>query len=286
MTKEQKILWIDDDPYQLHPYVLALQDEGFEIIVVSTVSDGRKVMLANDIGLVIVDVMLPPETNELVNTKGGFESGLVFARWARNNFPHTRIVGFSHSNDPDVIAWFKKHGAAFISKFQAEQTSSVIDQLRGLIERNTDRKPRIFIVHGHDEEAKLQLKNYIQNTLKLGEPIILHEMPSGGRTIIEKFEEHARDIDITFVLLTPDNHAGSPLGPAAIKTARQNVIFELGYFLGKATRRSGKVLLLYKSEVDLPSDISGVVFIDISNGIQAAGEAIRRELINLGWDLA
>ena len=59
------------------------------------------------------------------------------------------------------------------------------------------------------------------------------------------------------------------------------MIFELGYFLGVFGRSSGRVFLLHKGALDLPSDISGVIYIDISNGVDAAGENIRRELADV-----
>jgi predicted nucleotide-binding protein len=141
------------------------------------------------------------------------------------------------------------------------------------------RSPAIFIVHGHDESTKLSLKNYLQNTLRLGEPIILHEKSSQGRTIIEKFESYADRADIVFAILTPDDIGGSASDPNRVKRrARQNVIFELGFFYAKMQRTSGRVILLHKGQLELPSDISGIVYVDISNGIEAAGEEIRREL--------
>ena len=66
------------------------------------------------------------------------------------------------------------------------------------------------------------------------------------------------------------------------RRARQNVIFELGFFLGKLGRESGKILLLHKGPVEIPSDINGIEYIDISNGIESAGERIRKELRALG----
>ena len=139
---------------------------------------------------------------------------------------------------------------------------------------------RSFIVHGHDETAKLALKNYLQNTLKWPEPVILAEKPSGGKTIIEKFEEHSKNIDVVFVLLTPDD-VGGAAGAHPASRARQNVIFELGYFAGKFGRGSGRVILLHKGDLDLPSDLAGIVYIDISHGIDAAGESIRKEVAAL-----
>jgi len=137
-----------------------------------------------------------------------------------------------------------------------------------------------FIVHGHDRGALLELKDYIQNTLGWPEPVILDQQPSGGRTVIEKFEEAAEEIDIVFVLMTPDD-VGGKKETELVRRTRQNVIFELGYFVGKLGRRSGRVILLYKGGIEIPSDLNGIIYIDISEGILEAGERIRREISNI-----
>lgn len=108
---------------------------------------------------------------------------------------------------------------------------------------------------------------------------IIQDEPSAGRTIIEKFEEYAADCNVVFVLLTPDDHVATATDPNERRwRARQNVILELGYFLGKWTRKSGRVLLLHKGSIEIPSDIAGVTYIPIDAGIKSAGESIRREL--------
>ena len=88
---------------------------------------------------------------------------------------------------------------------------------------------KVFIVHGHDEAAKESVARFLEK-LKL-EPIILHEQPNSGRTLIEKFEVYA-DVGFAVVLLTPDD-VGSPASEARAGSmkhrARQNVILELGY---------------------------------------------------------
>jgi predicted nucleotide-binding protein len=146
-------------------------------------------------------------------------------------------------------------------------------------ENESSEKQQIFIVHGHDEITKLELKNYLQNTLKLPEPIILHEKPNHGKTIIEKFEEHASKSTMAFVLLTPDDKIlSSTTNKEDLYRARQNVILELGYFIGVLGRKSGKVILLFKGKLDIPSDIAGLIYIDVTHGVEAAGEKIRREL--------
>ena len=145
------------------------------------------------------------------------------------------------------------------------------------------REVRSFIVHGRDHGSLWELKDYLQNTLELDEPTVLQQMPGRGKTLIEKFEREARDIKLVFVLLTPDDTSASPDDTDTEKRrARQNVIFELGFFLGRLGRESGRVLLLHKGPIELPSDIVGIEYIDITNGIESASERIRRELRALG----
>jgi predicted nucleotide-binding protein len=151
--------------------------------------------------------------------------------------------------------------------------------VRQLSSPSTPRGPRLFIVHGHDEATKWEVKNFLQNRLHLPEPVVLHEQANRGRTIIEKFEENAAGVEGAVVLLTPDDRWQEDGSDEELHRARQNVIFELGYFYGRFGRSSGCVLLLYKGRLDLPSDISGIAYIDISQGIEAAGEQIRRELL-------
>jgi len=158
--------------------------------------------------------------------------------------------------------------------------------MTGMPSRNEEtggREIRSFIVHGHDHQSLYELKDYLQNTLKLGEPTVLRQMPGRGKTMIEKFEREAEAVELVFVLLTPDDRVADPSDPDAEKRrARQNVILELGFFLGKLGRESGRVMLLHKGSVEIPSDIVGVEYIDITNGIESAGESIRRELRGLG----
>ena len=117
---------------------------------------------------------------------------------------------------------------------------------------------RVFIVHGHDEAAKQSMARFLEQ-LKL-EPIILHEQPNLGRTIIEKIEDHS-DVGFAIVLLTPDDEAVTPNGNE--RRARQNVILELGYFIGHLGR--GRVAALKKGDIELPSDIIGVVYTDFDD---------------------
>lgn len=119
---------------------------------------------------------------------------------------------------------------------------------------------KVFVVHGHDNEAKEGTARFLG---RLGlHPIILHEQPSSGRTVIEKFETYSDDIAFAVVLLTPDDLGNAASDPTNLKArARQNVIMELGYFMGRLGRP--RVCALYKGGVELPSDYQGVIYVEM-----------------------
>jgi predicted nucleotide-binding protein len=121
-------------------------------------------------------------------------------------------------------------------------------------------KPTVFVVHGHDEEMKQAVARTL-TTLGL-DPVILHERPNQGRTVIEKFADYA-DVGFALVLLSPDDQARARVPPdGPLKTrARQNVILELGYFLGRLGREKVVALFRQDLEFEMPSDYSGVIFV-------------------------
>lgn len=122
---------------------------------------------------------------------------------------------------------------------------------------------RVFVVHGHDHGSKETVARFL-GKLDL-DPVVLHEQPDQGKTIIEKFETHSEDVACAVVILTADDIASSKATPEQKELqARQNVILELGFFVGKLGR--GRTFVLVEREVALPSDIHGVVYIPLDNG--------------------
>jgi len=115
---------------------------------------------------------------------------------------------------------------------------------------------KIFLVHGHDSKSVQKLKSLLET--EGFDPIVLHLQTSQGQTIIEKFEKHANQAKFAIVLLTPDDWGGKTK-TGLVRRARQNVILELGYFFGHLGREN--VLCLHKSNVELPSDIHGILYI-------------------------
>ncbi|MBN1216812.1 MAG: nucleotide-binding protein, partial [Candidatus Lokiarchaeota archaeon] len=97
-------------------------------------------------------------------------------------------------------------------------------------------------------------------------PIILHEQPNEGKTIIEKFERYS-DVGFAIILLSPDDYVSSMKNGESKKTfrARQNVILELGYFLGKLGRERTLALYKFNDQFEFPSDISGLLYLLYDN---------------------
>jgi predicted nucleotide-binding protein len=280
MTESKTVLYVEDDIYRNDFTVRTLESKGFKVLTAETVSAAKEAFLHNKIDVAILDIMLPygDSDEDIIATRGGFHSGLTLGVWIKQNYPSVPFFAVSAVHDMEVMHWFKENSAGMLHKPVSPR--HIVDMACSIVaEGYKSAWPRSFIVHGHDEGVKYAFKNFLQNVLRFPEPIILHEQPSLGRTIIEKFEEESDNSDLVFVLMTPDDKVADPGAPDQEKRrARQNVILELGYFLGRFGRRSNRVFLLYKGPLELPSDITGIVYIDISNGVEAAGEIIRREI--------
>lgn len=142
-------------------------------------------------------------------------------------------------------------------QMNSAEEQNVVDQDNSSVPHQASMK--VFIVHGHDHGTMQTIARFIE---RLGlEAIILHEQASAGNTIIEKLEEHGK-VGYCVVLLTPDDIGGVASNGNNLKPrARQNVVLELGYFMGRLGRRG--TCALVAGGVEIPSDYSGVVYIPL-----------------------
>jgi len=177
-----------------------------------------------------------------------------------------------------------------IKKFQKRKSllEGFIEQLEAFGGIQKEQEPiisktissrKVFIVHGHNEQAKSELALILT---RLGfEPIILHEQPSQGMTVIEKLEKHS-DVGFAFILLTPDDK-GCQRGQEdkLLPRARQNVVFEFGLFAGKLGRK--RVCCLYTGNVELPSDLQGLVYLQFKSSVNEVKLDIVKELRAAGY---
>jgi predicted nucleotide-binding protein len=214
---------------------------------------------------------------------------------------HVTEVKFSETQQtvqelvPLIEARRRMHGIISISAPEKSVVSDGRDVTREVLDeavskRDEGKKPeqvgeksdRVFIVHGHDQRAVDQTELLVH---RFGlSPIILRNEPNQGNTVIEKFEAHSK-VGLAIVLLTPDDvgciAANAPAGLQA--RARQNVIWEWGYLVSKLGRPN--VICLYKTGVELPSDLHGLVTINISDDVRDSAEEIRRELVAAGYKI-
>jgi predicted nucleotide-binding protein len=184
-----------------------------------------------------------------------------------------------HFYDQDISISTVNHNLKLLLQkmisYQAKNYSTP-EQERKLVKRIMSNK--VFIVHGHDIYAKSEMAR----TLERGgfEAIILHEQASAGKTVIEKIEDNT-DVAFAVVLYTPCDVGRAKEGKIDDERsrARQNVVFEHGYLIGKLGRE--RVCALVKDDIETPGDISGVVYITM-NDAGAWKMELAKEIKNAG----
>ena len=274
------ILLVEDDVLFASTIAEYLMDNGIQVSTCRTVEDALRFNLEGVQGA-IVDVMLPndPASSDIQadEARGGFMTGVALTRRLRQRRSDLSVILLSSEiAGGEARVWALENKVPFVSKL--EHRSRLLTALHSLGLAPSVQRPRTFIVHGHDKALLLETKDYLQSVLRWPPPVVLRDTPSCGKTIIEKFEQTAGLVDWVFVLISPDDRAFSGASNDELRRARQNVIFELGFFYGLLGRFEGRVIALKKGDVEMPSDIHGVIWIDVSGGVKAAGEQLRKEL--------
>lgn len=172
-----------------------------------------------------------------------------------------RILGSSAAQQlEDETQWFEGMKERAISQFKGLLTE--IDLIRKFTDDKSSltspknlEKSKVFIVHGHDEGLKIEVARFVERLGLIA--VILHEQPNRGKTIIEKFERFS-DVGFAIVLYTPCDVGKAVSAEKSQPRARQNVVFEHGYFVSKLGREN--VVALTRGEVEIPNDLSGVIY--------------------------
>jgi predicted nucleotide-binding protein len=172
-----------------------------------------------------------------------------------NKIPTMKIIG---RNDID----YSNSCAKILKEYKAELEVYVKECERekviGVKNKKTN-KNKIFIVHGRDGETKEALARMLEKQ-KI-EPVILSEKTNRGKTLIEKFESNS-DVLAAIALFTKDDK-GALKDDDLQPRARQNVVFETGYFMGKLGREN--VVVISEEGVEMPSDLQGIVWTNKNN---------------------
>jgi predicted nucleotide-binding protein len=221
---------------------------------------------------------------------------------------------FDPSEVADISIYETEETISYPISFEAavEDGDDVSDEFLHISKKKGKNEPKsvsansknVFIVHGRDHEPMKELKTML---LEFGlNPIVLHEQPSGSRTIVEKLEKHS-DVGYAFVILTPDDMGNLKQDALSISwivtvpigtirsgdkilrehgfkdRSRQNVVLEFGYFIGLLGR--DRVCCLHKGDVELPSDMQGIVYIPFENSVEEIRIKIMKELKEAGYEV-
>lgn len=272
MTKI-KIVFVENDLDFLATRKEILEEVGLEVIPASTLAVARSILSRVDIDLAILDIRLENDDDEKDVTGlllAAEEAFLSIPKIMLTGYPHHEYIRLALDNVggrlPLAVDFVPKQEGPEALLASITKVLATIMLMRHKKSSSPHAPPRegreIFLVHGHDEEAKLAVALFI---IKLGLiPIVLSEMSVDGGTIIEQIEKHG-EASFAIVIMTPDDFGGSKRDPKKINSrARQNVIFEMGYFMGRLKRT--RVRVLCKEGVEILSDFHGVLYIPLDSG--------------------
>lgn len=214
------------------------------------------------------DIIRPYLSDEKFLLDGAFLtiSEISSLKVKKTNGTSAEILSKANNDIPaGVITFITTENVISGNEYTEDITRKLIKE-NGEINKETIENPKksfknnkIFIVHGHDNSIKNEMARFIEK-LDL-DPIILHEQPNASKTIIEKIESN-NDVGYAVVLYTPcDVGSRKDMGSELKPRARQNVVFEHGYFIGHLGRN--RVAALLSDGVEAPNDISGVVYIHL-----------------------
>ncbi|WP_375700895.1 TIR domain-containing protein [Bartonella sp. AA23NXGY] len=198
------------------------------------------------------------------------------------------------TSEGGVINWYESTGKLQVQGSENIKQKLIEDLAKHIEETSTillskmasnPSNKKIFIVHGHDRTALKQLTS-ILNDFNL-EPYILQNTSGNGLTIIEALEKGICSDFIKFgiVLLTPDDigYAKSAGKKAAQPRARQNVIFEMGMLIAALSRKN--VAILKKQDLELPSDINGIIYLPFKEHVKETLKDLSHRLCEAGFNL-
>lgn len=204
-----------------------------------------------------------------------------FAKWQQTKLDYTGVI-----NNLKQIGLKKENVSTFTKDFRKVQENKPIKLEDVKIKLGKDQpnitinNKKIFVVHGRDDNSRIELCTMLKDDFKLV-PIVLQDKPNNSiETIISKFERLASECSAAIVLFTPDDIAEGNM------RARQNVIFELGYFLGKfQDQENRRIVILKKGAVEIPSDISGVLYLEYSKAVKESFYDLKKQLEHWGYNV-
>ena len=141
---------------------------------------------------------------------------------------------------------------------------------------------RIIVVSGADCEMKQAVIGALIKLLLI--PLVMCEEPSQGKKIVENFSRDYADVGFAVVLLSADDfaYAKNEAGTKRKLRPRQDVVFKLGFLLGKLGK--GNVLVIFRecSNFEIATDFEGIKVTALDDQ-DSWKLALIRELTNCGY---
>lgn len=199
-------------------------------------------------------------------------------------------IQFCFSNGAKVIVYDKgtvtPQGKCVddVKRILGINTNASITDENGLNHQTISARKKVFVVYGHDSEARTQLEAMLRRWEL--DPLILDQLPSEGATIIEKLERYTQDVNFAVVLATPDDigYRANHEDELAYR-ARQNVVLELGMMLAKLGRKNVAILMKQQDKMERPSDIQGLIYIPFKDSVTDGAVLLAKEMSAQGYNI-
>ena len=269
-----KLVYIlEDDAFLARTLKETLADLGVDCKTFPSVHEFESVFPGDEPDHLLVDLAVPLGGSNLIDAesaRAGHQAGIALLRLVRGSWENCAFSLITGGPSADAKDWCDDNGIEYILKPIGRTT---LERVLGL------RQLRAFVVHGRDLGAVQKVKDVLGRVAI--ESTVLMERPNRGRTVIEKFEDIAALCDYAVVLLSPDDLGSLASGSGTTQArARQNVIFELGFFCGLLGRESGRVVIVEFGDCEIPSDLAGVVRLDGQKSVDELVDELSREFEN------
>jgi predicted nucleotide-binding protein len=248
-----RILLADNDPEEIETWSAVLMKGGYEVITALSVSAAQEILFKGDLDLAVIDLHM------VNNDEDEDLSGLLLAKTFRETVPVVLFTGRPTADS--TIEALRKDGrsapAVAVIRKHKDGPEGLLKAVREAI------VPKVFVSHGHD----LASRNAVVKFLSDGgaRAIVFQDQPVNSRTILDAFEEYA-NVQFTIILMTPDDEGRKKGEEIWQARARQNVIFELGFFLAKLGPRKVVILSNEGQPIEWPSNFHGILYREMDPG--------------------
>jgi CheY-like chemotaxis protein len=267
------VLWVEDDRFALQTMSACLRDLEYEVIAAKTAKEALRILdhSRSRFRCAIVDLMLPGAGNAIE------PPGLRLARTVKKRWPDLPLLCLSNLVHAEAAQWFTAHGIGYFQKQHLDDSRGRFVRAIEIATTGRSPPPRALIVHAGNDSLMRELKDHLTGVLGWKEVAVLREIPSDGRSILRKFSDESREIDVLFILLSRGDTTLAS-SEEQIPGRGADLGFELGYVLGSARRRSLTTILMMTDGAPYPPAVADVVLIRVDGGVSSVATELHRAL--------